>query len=190
MFRVFLVALEAGVYLLALWNMISGVEYLRVDKKIPWLIEKIARDREQVCPAPTRTVLYRTTLYRTVLYRVISCRTAILCCTITTVHLFFCAVPYSRIYRAVLIFFFFPVPTIVLNLLFSLPPSRNSDPGSHSRLFSPRPHDGSCVAFLSREYFGSCFHSSTRVVFYRTVPRYSTVSCRVVFGSLLRHWLG
>ena len=38
-------------------------------------------------------------------------------------------------------------------LLFSLPPSRNSDPGSHSRLFSPDTHNGSCLAFLSREDF-------------------------------------
>ena len=51
--------------------------------------------------------------------------------------------------------------------MFSLPPilinSRNSDPGSHSRLFSPRPHHGSCLAFLSREDFSSILPSSTRV---------------------------
>ena len=33
--------------------------------------------------------------------------------------------------------FSFPIPFIVLTLLLSLPPGRNSDPGSHSRLFSP-----------------------------------------------------
>lgn len=56
---VFLVVLEAGVYLLALWNMFSGYEYLRVEKtKIPWLIERLAHDRQQVGPAPSRTVLY------------------------------------------------------------------------------------------------------------------------------------
>ena len=47
--------------------------------------------------------------------------------------------------------FFFPIPFIVFALLLSLPPSRNSDPGSHRRLFSPPPHCGSCLAFLSRE---------------------------------------
>ena len=46
-------------------------------------------------------------------------------------------------------------------LLFCLPPSRNSDPGSHSRLFSPPPHYGSCLAFLSREEL--FLPSSTRV---------------------------
>ena len=40
---------------------------------------------------------------------------------------------------------------------FSLPASRNSDPGSHSRPFSPPPHYGSCLAFLSREHFSSFF---------------------------------
>lgn len=44
-------------YLLALWNMFSGYEYLRVEKtKIPWLIERLAHDRAQVGPAPSRTV--------------------------------------------------------------------------------------------------------------------------------------
>ena len=38
--------------------------------------------------------------------------------------------------RQVLPFFFF-IPFIMFALLFSLPPSRNSDPGSYSRLFSP-----------------------------------------------------
>ena len=38
---------------------------------------------------------------------------------------------------------------------FSIPPSRTSDPGSHSRLFSLPTHYGSCLAFLSREDFSS-----------------------------------
>ena len=33
--------------------------------------------------------------------------------------------------------FSFPIPFIIFAPLFSLPPSPNSDPGSHSRLFSP-----------------------------------------------------
>ena len=42
-------------------------------------------------------------------------------------------------------------------LVFSLPPSGYSDPGSHSRLFSPPPQYGSCLAFLSPEDFSSIF---------------------------------
>ena len=54
-------------------------------------------------------------------------------------------------------FFLFHPIYIFFALLFSLPPSRNSDPGSHSRLFSPPPHCGSCLAFLSRADFSSFF---------------------------------
>ena len=51
----------------------------------------------------------------------------------------------------------FPSHLLCLSFFFSLPPSRNSDPGSHSRLFSPPLHYGSCLAFLSREDFSSFF---------------------------------
>ena len=55
-------------------------------------------------------------------------------------------------------FFFFPSHSFIMfALLFSLPPSRNSDPGSNSRLFFPPTHYGSCLAFLSREDFSSFF---------------------------------
>ena len=47
---------------------------------------------------------------------------------------------------------------------FSLPPGRNSDPGSHSRLFFPPTHYGSCLAFLSREYFSSSLVDLRRIV--------------------------
>ena len=40
-------------------------------------------------------------------------------------------------------------PSHLLSSPFSLPPSRNSDPGSHRRLFSPPTHCGSCLALLS-----------------------------------------
>ena len=40
---------------------------------------------------------------------------------------------------------------------YSLSPSRNSDPGSHSRLFSPPTHYGPCLAFLSRQDISSFF---------------------------------
>ena len=36
---------------------------------------------------------------------------------------------------------------------YSLPPSRNSDPGSHSRLLSPSTHYGSCHAFFIARIF-------------------------------------
>ena len=54
-------------------------------------------------------------------------------------------------------FFFFSILFIVFALLFSLRPSRNSDPRSHSRLFSPPTHYGSCLAFLSRQDFSYFF---------------------------------
>ena len=53
--------------------------------------------------------------------------------------------------------YIFSIPFTIFALLFSLPPSRNSDPGSHGRLFSPPTHGGSCLAFLSREDFSSFF---------------------------------
>ena len=53
--------------------------------------------------------------------------------------------------------FFPPIPFIIFALLFSLPSSRNSDPGSHGRLFSPPPHYGMRHAFLSRQDFSSFF---------------------------------
>ena len=37
------------------------------------------------------------------------------------------------------VLFFFSIPFIISPFCFSLPPSRNSDPGSHSRLLSPLP---------------------------------------------------
>ena len=40
---------------------------------------------------------------------------------------------------------------------FSLPPSRNSDPRPLSRIFSRHPHNGFCLAFLSREDSSSLF---------------------------------
>ena len=46
----------------------------------------------------------------------------------------------------------------LFSFFFSLPPinSRNSDPGSHTRLFSPS-HNASCLAFFSQEDFSSFF---------------------------------
>ena len=53
-------------------------------------------------------------------------------------------------------YIFFLILFIVFALLFSFPPSRNTNPGSHSRLFPPT-HYGSCLAFISREDFSSFF---------------------------------
>ena len=53
------------------------------------------------------------------------------------------------------IFFFRPIYHLRPSFS-SLPPSRNSDPGSQSRPFSPPHHYGKCLAFLSRQDF-SCF---------------------------------
>ena len=55
-------------------------------------------------------------------------------------------------------FSFLFIPFIIFALRFSLPPSRNSDPGSHSGLFPPPTPYGSCLAFLSREDFSYFFH--------------------------------
>ena len=52
-------------------------------------------------------------------------------------------------------FFFFNPILIVCRRSLSLPLIRNTDPGSHSRLLSSRTHYGSCLAFLSRDDFGS-----------------------------------
>ena len=59
--------------------------------------------------------------------------------------------------------FFFP-SHLLSSPFYSLPPSRNSDPGSHSRLLSPPAHYGSCLAFLSREDFSSSLVDSRRIV--------------------------
>ena len=67
-----------------------------------------------------------------------------------------------RTVPGIIYFYFFPHPFIVFARLFSLPPSRNSDRGSHSRLFSPPTHYGSCRAFLSREDFSSSLVDSRR----------------------------
>ena len=80
---------------------------------------------------------------------------------------------------AVCVFFFFFIPFIHLlssPFFFSLPPSRNSDPRSHNRLFSPPPHYGSCLqAFIARR-FQLFLPSSTRVEL--CLPTLGTLSSR------------
>ena len=56
---------------------------------------------------------------------------------------------YSVVYSHTRFLFFFYFPSHLLcSPFYSLPPSRNSDPGSHNRLFSPPTHYGSCLAYL------------------------------------------
>ena len=49
------------------------------------------------------------------------------------------------------IYLFFSIPFVVFALLFSLPPSRNSELGSQSRLFSFPPTTVRALHFLSDE---------------------------------------
>ena len=79
--------------------------------------------------------------------------------------------------------FCFSIPFTISTLLFPLPPSRNSDPGSHSRLFSPSTHYGLCLAFLSREYFRSFF---TLVDSRRIVLTHATRSQQLVLFFFLQ----
>lgn len=68
---------DSGVYMLALWNMITGVEYLRMEKtNIPALIELLAHDREKVkpgtvqsCTVPCCTVQFFIVPYCILQYR-------------------------------------------------------------------------------------------------------------------------
>ena len=55
------------------------------------------------------------------------------------------------------------VSGIVFALLFSLSPSRNSDPGSDSRVFSPIPVTVHALYFYRERDFSPLFPSSTRV---------------------------
>ena len=66
---------------------------------------------------------------------------------------------------------------IMFALLFFLPPSRNSDPGSHSRLFSPPTHYGSCLAFFY------CENTDSPLFFPRRLAR---VECQIF---LVKRWL-
>ena len=52
---------------------------------------------------------------------------------------------------------------IIFALLFSPSYSRNSDPGSHGRFFSPPTHYGSCLAFFIARRFQLFLPSPTRV---------------------------
>ena len=58
---------------------------------------------------------------------------------------------------------FFSIPFIIFALRFFLPPSPNSDPGSHSRLFPLPTHYGSFLAFFIKRRFQLFLPSSTRV---------------------------
>ena len=59
--------------------------------------------------------------------------------------------------------FYLPPPIYYLRLFFffSIPPSRNSDPGSHRRLFFPPLHYGSCLVIFVARIFQLFLPSST-----------------------------
>ena len=63
---------------------------------------------------------------------------------------------YAVVKKGTRLFF---IPFIIFALLFSLPPSRNSDPGSHGRLFSTTVR----VLHFYREKISALSSSSTRV---------------------------
>ena len=95
--------------------------------------------------------------------------------------------------RSSILFYFviFLVPFIILALLFSLPPGRVSDLGSHSRLFPPLPITvrASCLAFLTREYSRLFYPSSTRVELCRYSPQLSSFFfCKYSRGPSIRRW--
>ena len=69
-------------------------------------------------------------------------------------------------------------PFIIFAFLFSLPPSRNSDPGSHTRLFSPSsPLRFVPCIFIARR-FQLFLPSSTRVQLNRACPTLGALSTR------------
>ena len=71
------------------------------------------------------------------------------------------------------LFYFICIPFIVFAPLFSLPSinSRNSDPGSHSRLFSPLPTTVRALHFYREKTSALSFLVDSR----RIVPTYATV---------------
>ena len=81
------------------------------------------------------------------------------------------------------VLFFFPIPFIILALRLFLPSSCNSDPGSHSRLFSPPTHYGSCLAFLSREDFCSFFLVDSRRIVLTHARRSQQLILFLIFAN-------
>ena len=84
-----------------------------------------------------------------------------------------------------LLFFFHPI--YYLRPSFSLPPSGNSDRGSHSRLFSPPTHYGSCLAFFIARRFQIFLPSSTRVQLYIMYTIYFSKTSRNSFTCEAHH---
>ena len=79
-------------------------------------------------------------------------------------------------------FFFFPTfHLLYLPFFFSLPTSRSSDPGSHSRLFSPLPTAIRALPFLSREHFSSSLVGLRRTVLTHASRRRSQQLLLILF---------
>ena len=85
---------------------------------------------------------------------------------------------YTLVYTFSSSFSFFLIPFIIFALLLSLPPSLNSDPGSHSRLFSPLPTTVCALHFIARR-FQLFLPSSTRVEL--CLPTLGALSSRSFF---------
>ena len=84
----------------------------------------------------------------------------------------------SRAFCFVLFRFF---PSHFLSRPSFLSSSRNSAPGSHGRLFSRPPHQGSCHAFLLRENFSSSLVDPRRIV-----PTRARRSQQLILSSFLQ----
>ena len=85
--------------------------------------------------------------------------------TTTTAKMFGCEAPADALVRAFL-FSFFPIPFVLFALLFSLPPSRNSDPGPHVWQARPPPllpTTARALHFFFARRFELFLPSSTRV---------------------------
>ena len=89
-------------------------------------------------------------------------------------HIFLFRTRLKRIFWA----FFFPIPFIIFALLVLLPPSRNSDPGSHSRFFSPLPIMVRALHFFREKKFSTFF--PRRLASTCAYPRYNQRSRQLV----------
>ena len=79
----------------------------------------------------------------------------------------------------VFFFFFFFNSFYYRRPSFSLPPSRNSDPGSHSRLFSPIPTTVRALHFYPEEISALPLVDSRRMRFYNIIGDVPTIGRRI-----------
>ena len=93
--------------------------------------------RAVLCAAVTKVVYDETEVQSTqgTPYFIVSCQ--------------FIQTHFTAVLLVLTFFLLFAIPFVIFALLFSLPPSRNSDPGSHSRLFPLTHHYGSCLVYFT-----------------------------------------